>query len=69
MGIMTGSGECDSDDCTKAEWKECAERRLVENLALHVIIEKMDGALQGMRGIERIREFRRLIDVAREVGK
>jgi hypothetical protein len=69
MGIMTGSGECDSDDCTKAEWKECAERRLAENLALHVIIEEMDWALQGMRGQERIVEFRKLIDTAREVGR
>jgi hypothetical protein len=69
MGIMTGSGECDSDDCTKAEWEKCAERRLTENLALRTIIEQMDNALQGMRGIERIREFRRLIDVAREVGR
>ena len=54
---------------SKAEWKECAERRLVENLALHTIIEQMDNALQGMRGHERIVEFRKLIDTAREVGK
>jgi hypothetical protein len=55
--------------CGNTEWKECAERRLVENLALHTIIEQMDNALQGMRGVERLREFRKLIDTAREVGR
>lgn len=54
---------------TKAEWKEAAERRLVENLALRTIVEQIDQARQDLRGIDLNLRIKALVDIAREVGK
>lgn len=55
--------------CTKQEWKEAAERRLTENLALRVLVTQMENALKKKRGQARIRELYRLVRIAKEVGR
>jgi hypothetical protein len=61
--------------CSKAEWKECAERRLVENLALRTLIEQMDQKIvQYFRDQHRTPEsllvgLHQLVRTAKEVGK
>jgi hypothetical protein len=34
--------------CTKTEWKECAERRLAENLALRVVLNEIEIKVLGL---------------------
>jgi len=60
--------------CSKKEWKQCAERRLAEGLALRMLVNEVEGILD--RPIEdlaeakkRIRRALRKIAVAQEVGK
>jgi len=60
--------------CSKKEWKQCAERRLAEGLALRMLVNEIEGILD--RPIEdlasakkRIRRALRKIAVAQEVGK
>ena len=58
--------------CSKKEWKRTAERRLVEGLALRILVNEVEGILD--RPIEdlaeakkRIRRALRKIAVAKEV--
>ena len=62
--------------CTKEEWEECAERRLVENLALRVISNEIEmlvhqrgGGLSGSQNFEITTLILERIQVAKEVGR
>jgi len=54
---------------TKEEWKACADRRLVENLALRTLIEQMDQVLRTRYGRARIRALYKLVRTAKEIGR
>jgi len=60
--------------CTKKEWKEAAERRLAENLALRVLVNELEEILSKpsedlAQAKHRIRRALRKIAVAKEIGK
>ena len=61
--------------CSKTEWKVCAERRLVENLALRTLIEQMNQKIvQYFHDQHRTPEsllvgLHQLVRTAKEVGK
>lgn len=57
--------------CTKAEWKEAAERRLAENLALKVLLTQIDEVLSNsqMGFQERVYQASDLVSVAKEIGR
>ncbi len=60
--------------CTKKEWKQCAERRLAENLALRFLVTELEMILDKpiedlTQAKKRIRRAQRKIAVAKEVGK
>ena len=58
--------------CSKAEWKECAERRLAENLALRILINQIGELTREIRGVlnfDTVTQIMEKIEVAKEVGK
>jgi len=60
--------------CSKKEWKEAAERRLAENLALRMLVEELDQILnkpsEDLAKAKRIiRRASRKVAVAREIGR